>query len=389
MLFSYCANIHPAETWPETLAALKRHVPAVRARLRRAPTDPFPVGLRLSAAAAAELAGDRALLRGFRAWLEDENLLAFTINGFPYGRFHGGPVKERVFLPDWSDPARPAYTLQLFELLAELVPEGASASVSTSPGTTKALAAAEPERLPAIRRALLAMAETLEDMAQTSRLDLHLGLEPEPSALLENSQDTRAFFGRLLDGLDSAAADRLRRRIGICYDTCHFAIAGEDAAAALDGFAADGLRLSKVHLSNALALDPRAPGALAALAGFAEPVYLHQVVATFSDGRQQVFGDLPAALADPAAAAACEWRVHFHIPVFAEPRPPLRSTIGHLDGLAAWLARHPGRCRHFEVETYTFDVLPPELRADSVEDMLAAEIRWCETRFFTLLGSAT
>lgn len=389
MIFSYCTNIHPAESWDETFLSLRMRVPAVRARLRRSPTDPFPLGLRLSARAALELTGDRARLRAFRRWMEDENILPYTINGFPYGRFHGTRVKENVFLPDWSTPERADYTLRLFHLLGDLLPEGDEGSVSTSPVTTGKLAREEPGRVTAGIAALRALAVGLDKLSEQNHLDLHLGLEPEPSAFLKDTPSTLSFFDRLLDGLTSEERARVLRRVGVCYDACHFAIAYEDPGQALDALAAAGLRLSKIHLSNALALDPRQPAALRALGAFDEPVYLHQVVARHPDGHKESYPDLPDALAAAGASpamAAEEWRVHFHIPVYARPEAPLRSTVAHLDGLARWLQAHPGSCRHFEVETYTFDALPAALHRPTVEDMLAAEIRWCETRFFSLVG---
>ena len=51
---SYCTNIHPAETWSETLGALKEHTLKVRAEV--CPEEqPYAIGLRLSAGAANEL----------------------------------------------------------------------------------------------------------------------------------------------------------------------------------------------------------------------------------------------------------------------------------------------------------------------------------------------
>ncbi len=386
MIFSYCTNIHPAESWEETLLALRMRVPTVRLRLRRAATDPFPLGLRLSARAADELAGDRSKLRAFRRWMEDENILPYTINGFPFGRFHGTRVKENVFLPDWSTPERLAYTLRLFHLLCDLLPDGDEGSVSTSPVTLRALAAAEPERVAAAVAALRKLATELERLSVENHLDLHAGLEPEPSALLEDTPSTLSFFDRLLDGLGDDERAVVLRRIGVCYDACHFAIAYEHPGDALAAMHGAGIRLSKVHLSNALALDGREPAALAALAAFDEPVYLHQVVARHADGTKESFADLPEAMASASGTAADEWRVHFHIPVYAQPQAPLRSTISDLDALAGWLQAHPGACRHFEVETYTFDALPAAMRRPTVDEMLAAEIRWCETRFFPLVG---
>lgn len=384
MLFSYCTNLHPGELWEETFAALRRHVPAVRDKLRRAATDPFPIGLRLSAVAAARLRADKALLRQLRRWLEDENLLAFTINGFPYGPFHGQRVKEQVFAPDWSTPERVAYTSDLFALLAELLPENAEGSVSTLPGSFSDFTSADPSRRPAIVANLRRFAVELEEMSAANGLDLHLGLEPEPLGLFDDTLGTLRFFDELTDGLSTSEISRLLRRIGICYDACHFAVAHEDAPTALDDLHAAGIRLSKVHLSNALRLDPADELARAALAAFDEPTYLHQVIGRRDDGslvRHRDISDALAAWPD----GSVEWRAHFHIPLFAEPAAPLHSTITHLEGLAHWLHTHPLACRHFEMETYTFDVLPAALRPPAVEDMLAEEFRWCETRFFTLV----
>lgn len=390
MLFSYCTNIHPGESWGEVRQALETHVPAVRAALRRASSDPLPLGLRLGHQAASELLADRAVLRRFRGWMESENLLAYTVNGFPYGAFHGTRVKENVYLPDWSDPRRAAYTLDLFRLLGELVPEGEEASVSTLPGSFKRFVEREPGREPAIRLGLRRIAEEIDALSEGLGLDLHLGLEPEPGGYIENSREVVGFFDRLLEGLSAEEEARLLRRIGICYDTCHFAIAHEDAATALDRIHGTGIRLSKVHLSNALSLSPRDAEAVAALRAFDEPVYLHQVGAKLDDGGVRTYQDLPDALEAHAAGEGAdekEWRVHFHIPVLDQPVAPLGHTLDHLEGAARWLARHPETCRHFEVETYTFGVLPENLRSLPLAEMLAAEMRWCETRFFTLVGS--
>src|SRR5947207_13998549 len=107
---TYCTNIHRGESWPEVRANVATHVTAVKARV--APDRPFGVGLRLSGAAAATLAAP-VELAAFRAFLDESGLYVFTINGFPYGPFHGTPVKEQVYRPDWLEDARLAYTDEL------------------------------------------------------------------------------------------------------------------------------------------------------------------------------------------------------------------------------------------------------------------------------------
>src|SRR6185369_17750876 len=109
-------------------ANVETHVRAVKQRV--APDRPFGVGLRLSAAAATSL-DTRAELASFRALLADAGLYVFTVNGFPYGRFSGAPVKEAVYRPDWLEDERLAYTNRLARILAELLPPDCDGSVST------------------------------------------------------------------------------------------------------------------------------------------------------------------------------------------------------------------------------------------------------------------
>ena len=80
----------------------------------------------------------RAALKRF---LAEGNYYVFTINGFPYGAFHGRKVKEDAYRPDWSEPERLAYTDHLAGILAELLPAGQQGSVSTVPCTFKPWAA--------------------------------------------------------------------------------------------------------------------------------------------------------------------------------------------------------------------------------------------------------
>jgi hypothetical protein len=159
------------------------------------------------------------------------------------------------------------------------------------------------------------------------------------------------------------------------YDACHFALQYEEPADALDQLTAAGIRLSKIHLSSALAFDPRDPAAMAAIRGFDEPTYFHQVLTRDAEGGITRYPDLPDFLAQPGAGAAAEARVHFHIPLDAEPAPPLRSTRDHVTGLLAWCARHPDACHHFEIETYTWAVLPAAMKRP-VAAQIADEFRW-------------
>ena len=374
---SYCTNIHPAETWAETFAVLRTHVLAVRDRLRAAGSlgadEPFAIGLRLSAVAARELLAGGNLAE-FTDWLAETNTYVFTINGFPYGSFHGTRVKEQVFKPDWTERARVDYTKDLFKILAAIARPGTGASVSTLPGSHKTFAADEP----AILQHLIELAGWLEILAAETGHDFHLGLEPEPLGHFENTAETLAFFERL----HAAAPDPevIRRRIGVNYDACHFALEYDTARASLDALTAAGIRISKIHLSSALALDPREAKALAAIRAFDEPVYFHQVLLRNADGKITRFIDLPAFFdavgsdeIDPTAFE--EMRVHFHIPLDAEPAAPLRSTRDQTAEVLRWRKSHPAACPHYEIETYTWGVLPDGLQRP-VEEQIAGEYAW-------------
>lgn len=374
---AYCTNIHPAESWDETLGALQEHTLKVRDRISAG--SAYAIGLRLSARAAEELLQNDHLPR-FKDWLAAENCYVFTINGFPYGAFHGTRVKENVYRPDWSTAERLTYTNQLFEIISQLAPDGVEGSVSTLPGSFKAFNADES----AIFANLESCARSIEDLSEQCGRDLHLGLEPEPLGHFEHTEDTLAFFERFLD--QSADPDLIRRRLGINYDTCHFAVEFNDCRESLDALRGAGLRISKVHLSSALAFDLNNADALNTIKQFDEPTYLHQLIAQGGSELQR-FTDLPEALSqlDPSnlkletsnlsPGSSAEARVHFHIPLYSEPASPLRSTKDHVSDLLAYRRDHPEFCTHFEIETYTWGVLPGDLQKPIV-DQIAEEYRW-------------
>lgn len=374
---AYCTNIHPAETWEETLTVLKTDVLAVRDRISEGkPATPYAVGLRLSAQAASELIGDNGTnLRVFKAWLIEENCYIFTINGFPYGAFHGTRVKEKVYQPDWTSEERLTYTNNLFIIIAELCPDDAGGSVSTLPGSFKEFEADEN----LIFDNLYSCACLIETLALESGKDLHLGLEPEPLGHFENTEETLAFFERFFAWCekDSLNIELLKRRIGINYDTCHFALEFEDCHLSLQAFADAGLRISKIHLSNALSFDPGSLRALEAIEPFDEPTYLHQVILKNPDGSLTRHKDLPDFFESemPIGNVPTEGRIHFHVPLYSEPLEPLGSTLDHAEAALSFLKEHPETCPHLEIETYTWGVLPNHLQKP-LTDQISAEYEW-------------
>ncbi|HVU28501.1 MAG TPA: metabolite traffic protein EboE [Verrucomicrobiae bacterium] len=375
---AYCTNVHRGETWAETFDSLEKYTLAVREKV--CPRDEFAIGLRLSNCAASELSDAKTLL-AFQRWLEKNGCYIFTFNGFPFGKFHGARVKENVYLPDWTSPERLNYTNLLFDLLAELLPAGMEGSVSTLPGSFKEFISTREQEIET-RKNLFRCVEHISRVSEKSKKPLHLGLEPEPLGYFENSAETISFFGQMR--YEYKNDSRLTEFLGVNYDCCHFAIEFEEPQNAIAAFQNAGIKISKIHLSSALKCQPTIE-AREKLKQFADDVYLHQVVARDENGKLKIFRDLPDALAASSKlkiqdSKLPEWRIHFHVPLHAPAAPPLANTNDHLPSALDWLAKNPTLCPHLEMETYTWEVLPPELRTRSVVDQIAAEYDWTLAR---------
>jgi sugar phosphate isomerase/epimerase len=346
---TYCTNIHPAVGWEAVLDSLRAHAPALKERL--SPEAPFGIGLRLSGDESSELLAD-GKLAAFKDWLDGEGLYVFTINGFPHGTFHGQPVKADVHAPDWRTEERVQYTLRLVEILDALLPDGVDGTISTSPLSYKPWIEADAE---AIERCTANVVRVAHELRGTR---IALAIEPEADGLLADVAD----FVRWWDG------DRLDpEHVTVCFDACHAAVAFEEPGEALAALAEAGVRVGKAQLSAALKLPVIAR---AELERFADPIYLHQVTQRSKDGSLVSWPDLPEAL--DGYGGGEEWRVHFHVPIFVERYGALESTQDHL---RASIDAVRGATSHLEIETYTWDVLPPELKASSV-DSIAREYEW-------------
>jgi sugar phosphate isomerase/epimerase len=395
---TYCSNIHPGESWAEVRANLERYV--VRVAREVAGDAPFGVGLRLSGLAARELEKPEALAE-LAAFLAEQRLYLFTINGFPYGTFHGSRVKEEVYLPDWGDAERLAYTDRLSEILAALLPEGVEGTVSSVPCAFRERVRGRGD-VARIARALRAHAAHLHRLREQRGRTIALALEPEPCCYLETLEEAVRFFREELfcaaavrelgelTGLGAGAAEAaLRRHLTLCLDTCHAAVEFEDLDAGLALLEREGIRVGKVQLSAGLRIPRAGPDLAALLAPFADPIYLHQVVAApqTPGGPLRRWCDLPEALRDagarwPVAAGGTpdgeEWRVHFHVPLFLERFDDAGRLCSTQPFLARVLERQARRpiASHLEVETYTWDVLPEPHRRGDVVSAVARELRW-------------
>ncbi|WP_327720548.1 metabolite traffic protein EboE [Streptomyces sp. NBC_00490] len=358
---AYCTNVHPAETLGGVVAQLRDHCEPVRRRLGR---DRLGIGLWLAADAARALDSDPSALRALRAELDRRGLEVVTLNGFPYEGFGAGEVKYRVYRPDWADPERLEHTTALARVLAGLLPDDVTeGSISTLPLAWRTAAHGTGRH----EKALRTLAERLEALEELTGRSIRIGLEPEPGCVVETTHDALAPL--------SAIA---HHRIGICVDTCHLATSFEDPHTALDALTAAGVPVVKSQLSAALhAEHPHLPEVRTALAAFDEPRFLHQTRTATAAGLRGT-DDLGEALGGDTLPDASPWRAHFHVPLHAAPAAPLTSTLPVLKAALTRLVGGPHPLtRHLEVETYTWQALPPALRPrgrTQLADGIAAEL---------------
>jgi sugar phosphate isomerase/epimerase len=390
----YCTNIHAGELWRDHFAALREAVPAVRLQLNLADDEPFGIGLRLSDDASQTLEQPDDLA-DFQRWLTDTNTYVFTMNGFPFGGFHHTVVKDQVHAPDWTTEARVEYTKRLFRILAQLVAGSQVAGISTSPLSYRPwFEWAQPASRDYVfsqttQNVLDVVTELVRLRRDTGRL-LHLDIEPEPDGLLETTDEFIDWFTNYLIpmGLDTlttefgmsdeTAEEAICDHVRLCYDVCHAAVGYEQPADVLDKLKKYRLKVGKVQISAALkaTFPTDTPGRDAvknAFAAFNEPTYLHQVVARRADGSLARYRDLPDALAVPDETHT-EWRAHFHVPIFIADYGVLQSTRDAIETVLK-LQRERQFTNQLEIETYTWTVLPDDLKLPLVES-IAREIGW-------------
>jgi sugar phosphate isomerase/epimerase len=369
---AYCTNVHGGEDLDTIIGQLDRFALPIRQHLG---AGVLGVGLWLSAPVARELARDPRLTHRLRRELDTRGLEVVTLNGFPYKGFQEPVVKHKVYHPDWTEPARLAYTVDLTEILALLLPDDASrGSISTLPlgwrhpwfGDRQVLAAEQFDRL----------ADHLHALRSRTGREIRVGIEPEPGCVVETTDD-------LLErtaGWDDEA-------LGVCLDLCHLAVGFERAGDVVPRLDAAGRSVVKAQVSAALHVaNPADPATRAALAGFDEERFLHQVRSRGESGQLRARDDLGDALGgrrplEPAPGGMDRpWRVHFHVPLDHEPEPPLASTTADLrDSLDVLLGGDTAVTDHLEVETYTWTVVPEAARpADDagLARSIAGELAW-------------
>jgi hypothetical protein len=387
---TYCSNIHPGETWLEVFANLQNYIPNLKSRLSS--TQPFGIGLRLANVAAKELLENNNLAQ-FQEWLTQQDLYVFTLNGFPYGGFHRQVVKDQVYSPDWSTEERLDYTLSLTQILATLLPQGLDGGISTLPLSYKPWWEKDQTETVLKKSCLnlaLVVVEMIRIWEETGKL-LHIDLEPEPDGLIENTSEVIDFFekwllpiggtylSKKLNITQSLAEVKLLEHIRICYDTCHFSVEYEEPQSVFTRLESAGIKIGKIQISAAIKVKIPAEVEkrtliVERLRPFAESTYLHQVIERRSDDTLHHYPDLITALPHLEQSLAKEWRTHFHVPIFIQDYQILQSTQDDIATVLHLLQTNKA-CSHLEIETYTWDVLPSEMKIDLLTS-IQREYEW-------------
>jgi len=385
---TYCTNIHSGETWAAHFAELQLHIPAIKQKI--SPNGAFGIGLRLSNIASLDLMKDENL-EAFKGWLAAQGCYVYTINGFPYGSFHGEVVKDKVHLPDWLTHERVFYTNRLITILGELLPEGMEGSISTSPLSYKYWHNSDADKQLAYEQSALNILRVVEQCSEMKALfgkTIHIDIEPEPDGLVETIDEFIAWYNTFLlpkaygyfeikfGYLIAKIEAMIKRYIRLCYDVCHVAVGFTDHKEAMQKLANENIAIGKIQLSAAIKayFNMDKTKLRVEIERFVEPTYLHQVVAKMADGSMIHYPDLPDALEEVDKHDFKEWRAHFHVPIFLENYGMLQSTQKDILEVLA-IQKQSTVTSHLEIETYTWDVLPLDLKLP-LNESIVRELDW-------------
>ncbi|TJZ52520.1 xylose isomerase [Sphingobacterium olei] len=388
---TYCTNIHPGKNWADDFKALKDNFSIIKQSI--SPDKPLGIGLRLSNISSLELIKE-GNLTAFKHWLTENDAYVFTMNGFPYGEFHRTVVKAEVHTPDWTTEARKDYTIRLFGILQSLLPEGMIGGISSSPLSYRHWFTTTADVVEAKRKATLNIIDVIKELisiANSTGTIMHLDLEPEPDGILETGREFIDWYtDELLPmavpdivvsfGTSVSEAELLiKKHLCLCYDVCHFAIGYEQHAAVLRELKEKDIQVGKIQISAALKADldqteVQRTAVKNSFQKFNEPTYLHQVVALKKDGDLIRYPDLTPALADFEHQDVVQWRAHFHVPISVCDIGALKSTQQDIIEVLN-LQKNEPFSEHLEVETYTWEVLPEQLKIP-IAASISNELEW-------------
>ena len=383
--WTYCTNVHPGETLEQTIHNIKNYVIPVKNHV--SPAKPFGLGLRLSYQACLDLLKS-GQLKKFYDLCKENDLYIFTINGFIYGHFHGKRVKEEVYYPAWDSFERFEYTNMLIKILAYLLPKKIDGSISTVPIGLKSNFEDKFQIEKAVKLLVNSLVEVFSVFESTGK-HIQIALEPEPGCFLENVDQVISFFQnyiyskKTLSLLEEQIGKSekfcrtfLKNHLGICYDTCHMAVMFEDNDNSIKKLLNAGIPIFKIHISSALTIDSFNKEIRNYLVSFDEEIFLHQVVEKYGN-TVNFFSDIPQSLQyidNKEGIKNSQWRVHFHVPIFLNKLGKFSTTQDYIKNVLSQYNKIG--CDHFEVETYTWNVLPEKYRNNNIVTSIARELNW-------------
>jgi hypothetical protein len=360
-MLGYCTNVHRGNTFHDVLENIR----TICMPICQQNSIDVGTGLWLSNQASLEVN-----IPQLKDTLLECNVEVFTLNGFPYGDFHSKIVGHDVYEPNWSHPDRLEYTMRLATILAEIV-RGTEAGISTVPLGWNAAFFKNKDAARMLQKCVKQLAE----LEGNTGVCIHIDIETEPGCRLQRSEEFAVFINTYFDGDEQA-----RKHLRVCHDTCHGAVMHESAEEACSNYKQAGLIIGKVQLSSAIEVEITNENNTACVRDLrliAEPKYLHQTTVmdnhclTFYENLSEISFDNPSGL----------WRVHFHVPIHLESIGALGTTQKTLkedivvllgEGVTDW-----------EVETYTWDVVPTELRIGELVDSISKELSWAASQLYT------
>jgi len=346
-LLGYALNCFPYQTLAELWPFLERDVLQIKARCF--PHEPFPIELRVSDPIVRELTADRTAVAKLKTFFTAHDLALVTINAFVLPPFHGQRVKEKVYLPAWHESEeRLRFTNASVDLLKALSNERTPPSVSVPFGALK------PVTMAAVAPHILRAGE------YAATQDCVVALEPEPGLCVETTAEVIEFFRTYVP-------PNLRRHLAVNFDLSHQLVQFEDLSASIRQLHEAGIRIAKIHVSNAAEMTELRPF-------YEDSIYLHQTTGADAAGHRRFFAlDWPAT----APAGLAKFRCHYHLPVYPTDLPSTLTEVEHfLRNLDATPLDHSVP---FIIETYTW---PQQLRGPArLVENICREIDWVRSNF--------
>ena len=382
---TYSTLVHPGDDWKQMWESLTTYVPKVKSRI--AHNQRFGVSLRLSANSAETLVNSRAEREKLKKFLGDNNMYLYTVNAFPYGAFKGTVVKEQVYEPDWRSEERTRYTQNVADILADVTESDISPSIQSAPLGFKPRVTGN-EVVASFTNHVLQVAAHLVALEARTGRTVTLALEPEPYCFLETTDETVEYFTKHLYSGEAAetlaklaqipiseAHVALRRHVGVVFDICHQAVEYENISECLQKLVDAGIPIFKLQEAAALHVPNVTQDMVDTLKRYARTIYLTQTVEK-KNGKLTRFLNLEDAFAAwEKDSGPREWRTHFHVPVFLDEIGPFRTTRFAIEDALRFHKAKP-LSRQLEIETYTWDVLPDNLKTGDIVDYVCRELDW-------------